>query len=45
MKTYVINVRYYIPAEDDDELDQVLEDTGIKDNEYYGGYDIENIEE
>ena len=45
MKTYVIDVRYYIPAENDNELNRVLEDMGIKNNEYYGGYDISNIED
>lgn len=45
MKTYVIDVRYYISAENGDELNKVLEDVGIKDSEYYGGYDIVDIEE
>lgn len=44
MKTYVIDVTFYIPADDTYELDRVLEETGIK-NEYYGGYSIEEIED
>ena len=44
-KIYVINVKYYIQADDIDELEDVLKSTGISDSEYYGGYDIEDIEE
>ena len=45
MKTYVVDVRYYIPAENSDKFNNVLEDMGIKDSEYYGGYDIVGIED
>ena len=45
MKTYVIDVRYYISAENEDKLNKMLEDMGVKDNEYYGGYDIVDTEE
>lgn len=45
MKTYVIDVRYYIPAKDNDEFNRVLEEANINNSEYYGGYTIEDIEE
>ena len=44
-KTYVIDVRFYIQADNDDELEGVLKATGINDSEYYGGYEIVEIEE
>ena len=44
MKTYAIDVRYYIQAENEEELNEMLENTGIKYNEYYCGYDIVNVE-
>lgn len=45
MKTYIINVRYYIPADGIDDLENTLKETGISDSEYYGGYDIDEVEE
>ena len=45
MKVYAIDVRYYIQAENGAELEEVLEQTGIKYNEYYCGYDVVDIEE
>ena len=45
MKTYVIDVRYYIPASNDDELNRILDDMEIKDSEYFGGCDIVDTEE
>ena len=45
MKTYVLDVRYYIQAEDEDELNEILNDIGVKSSEYYGGYDIVDEEE
>lgn len=45
MKTYVVDARYYIPAENSDELNKVLGDMGIKDSEYYGGYYIVGTED
>jgi hypothetical protein len=44
-RTYIINVRYYIPADDIDELEDILNATGISDSEYYGGYAIDEVEE
>lgn len=40
MKTYTVEVVYYIQAESEEELDEMLEDMEIKNNEYYGGYEI-----
>ncbi len=45
MKTYEVNVKFYIPAKDDDELNSVLENTGITNSEYYGSHYIENVED
>lgn len=45
MKTYVIDVRYYISTENEDKLNKILEDMGVKDSEYYGGYNIVDTEE
>ena len=45
MKTYVIDVRYYIPAEDTKEFNETLEKSGIIDSEYYGGYELVEVEE
>jgi hypothetical protein len=45
MKTYAIEVTYYIQAEDESDLDETLYDIGIKDSEYYGGYYIKDVEE
>jgi hypothetical protein len=45
MKMYAIDVRYYIPADDVDELNKVLDDMEVTNSEYYGGYDIADIEE
>jgi hypothetical protein len=44
MKTYVINVKYYIPAEDNDEFNRILEETNISNSEYYGGYELVEVE-
>lgn len=41
MKTYVINVRYYISTDD---IGKALNDIGITDSEYYGGYEIVEVE-
>ena len=45
MRMYVVDVRYYIPADNDDELNKVLDDMEIRNSEYYGGYDIVDTEE
>ena len=45
MKTYVLDVRYYIQADDEKELNEILDDMGVKGSEYYGGYDIVDTEE
>ena len=45
MKTYVLDVRYYIQADDEDELNEILDNMGVRSNEYYGGYDIVDVEE
>ena len=45
MKTYVIDVRYYIPANDDEEFNEILDKSGIIDSEYYGGYCMVEVEE
>lgn len=45
MKVYAIDVRYYIQADDESELNKVLDETGIVYNEYYCGYEIVDIEE
>lgn len=45
MKMYAIDVRYYVPADNDDELYRIMNNMGISHNEYYGGYDIVDIEE
>lgn len=45
MKTYVIDVRYYIQAENEEELKEQLREMDISNNEYYGGYSIEDVED
>lgn len=49
MKTYTVDVRYYIQAENEDDLFEQLKQEGIIYSEYYGGYyeiiDIEEDEE
>ena len=45
MKTYIIDVRYYINVENEEELQDQLREMGISSNEYYGGYDIVDVEE
>lgn len=45
MKTYCVQVTYFIPAEDEDELDKVLEDIGATTSEYYGAHDVLGFEE
>ena len=45
MKTYAIDVRYYIQADDENELDEILDVTGVIYNEYYCGYKIVDIED
>ena len=40
MKIYAIDVRYYIPAESEANVDKALNEMGISGNEYYGGYAI-----
>ena len=40
MKVYAIDVRYYIPAESEAEVDKALNEMEINGNEYYGGYSI-----
>lgn len=45
MKTYIIDVRYYIPAEDIDELEEILDEAGISSSEYAGGYELIDIED
>lgn len=45
MKTYVLDVRCYVQAENEDELNDVLKNTGISYSEYYGGYNIVDVEE
>lgn len=45
MKTYVLDVRYYIQADNENELNEILDDMGVKSSEYYGGYDIVDAEE
>ena len=42
-KTYIVDVRYYIPADNDDELCEMMK--GLSYNEYYGGYDVVEVEE
>ena len=45
MRIYEINVKLYVPAEDDGELNSVLENMGITNSEYYGTHSIENTED
>ena len=42
-KTYVVDVRYYIPADDEDDLCHIMKEMSY--NEYYGGYDVVEVEE
>lgn len=44
MKTYEVNVKLYVPAENDGELNSVLENMSITNSEYYGSHCIENVE-
>jgi hypothetical protein len=41
-KTYVIDIWYYIPT---DNLDKFISESGISDSEYYGGYELVEVEE
>lgn len=43
-KMYVVDVRFYIPANDTEELKKVLGDMDFN-GECYGGYEIVDIEE
>ena len=43
MKTYIINVMYCIQADNEADLEKQIED--ICYNEYYGGYEIVDIED
>ena len=45
MKTYVLDGRYYIQAENEDELQEELKNIGISNNEYYGGYEVVSVED
>ena len=45
MKTYVLDVRYYIQAENEDDLKEELRNLGISNSEYYGGYEIIDTED
>lgn len=45
MKTYLIDVRYIINAENEEELQKELLNMEISSNEYYGGYDIVDMYE
>ncbi len=42
-KIYVIDVRYYIPANDEDELYEIMKEMSY--NENYGGYELIEVEE
>ena len=44
-KVYAIDVRYYIQADDENELKETLYETGIPYDEYYGGYHIAFVED
>lgn len=44
-KVYSLDVRYYIYANNDEELEQILDDMGISSNEYYGGHDVVEVED
>ena len=45
MKTYIIDVMYCIQADDEADLEKELRNIGISNNEYYGGYEIVDIED
>lgn len=45
MKTYVLDVRYYIQAENENELQEELRNIGISNSEYYNGYEIVSVED
>ena len=44
-KVFAVDVRYYIPAKDEEEVAQILENMGVTDNEYYSCYEIEKDED
>jgi len=45
MKTYRVNVVYYIQANDEIELEREMKDYGITNSEYYGTHYIEDVED
>ena len=45
MKTYVIDIRYYISADNEEDVKKTLDEDGVCYSEYYGGYKIVDIEE
>lgn len=45
MKTYAIDIRYYVNAENEQELNEVLKGDGVFYSEYYCGYKIVDVED
>lgn len=43
-KVFAVDVRYYIPAKNEKEVAQILENMGVADSEYYSCYKIEEDE-
>lgn len=44
-KIYAIDARFYIQADDEEELNEILDEIGVAYNEYCCGYSIVDVEE
>lgn len=45
MKMYCVAVRYFIPTDDEDDLNETLNQMGVTDSEYYGSHDVMGFED
>ena len=45
MSTYAVDVRLYIPANDESEVHRTIKESGVSDSEYYSHHDIVDVEE
>lgn len=43
-KNYIVNIKYHINANDENQLEELLKEMNISNNEYYKGYNIVGIE-
>lgn len=45
MKCYRVNVTYYVYAEDEEEVESTLKDSGLTSSEYYSFHEVEEDED